>query len=60
MRVTILVKLVEMLLKQIDAEDVKKWVDTGLDVIEDKYKDVTMIIMTCNLIRASFDIPDND
>ena len=57
--------LVGYLMQRLDAEDIKKLVDKGLDVIEDrvmaepdKYDD--LIISVIKLIRTIGDIPDND
>lgn len=60
MRTAMLLKLLEMLISQIDKEDVNKWLDMGLDVLEEKYKDNVLIVRVCQLIRMAFDVPDND
>lgn len=41
-------------------EDVNIFIDSGLDGIEDKYEDNTIIIMACQLLRKTLQVPDND
>lgn len=60
MKVTILINLLTLLLKQIDPEDMREIADKGLDYLEDRYSGNMPVQITCKLIRTSFDIPDND
>ncbi len=62
---TILV-LMQILLRLIDEDTLKKAVDALLDVIEDKVNesktqiDNITVLPLCKLIRNTFNIPDND
>ena len=58
--------IVSMAVKKMTEEDLKRWADMGLDIIEDTvvgtdnpYDDMVVLPM-CSAIRKSFDIPDND
>jgi len=66
MKNTILVMLLEQLIKMISPEMVSTMLDAGLDAIEEyiaksesKIDDAT-IIPLISMIRTSFNIPDND
>ena len=58
--------LIGELLKNLDSETVKEFIDGGLDKIEDKVSstdnkiDDTIVLPLIGLIRKTFDIPDND
>jgi hypothetical protein len=60
MIVTLLVNLLELLIRNIDKEDIDKWLDMGLDVIEDKYEGNKITELICMSIRSWLDVPDND
>ena len=57
---------VGMFLERMDAEDIKKWIDTGLDIIEDKVAaspsktDDMIVLPICKIIREALSVPDND
>lgn len=58
--------LINLVLQMLTPDLLKKFADMVLDFIEDsvadssnKWDDVTILPM-CNVIRATFDIPDND
>ncbi len=61
-----IVWLLGMMIERLGSEDLKKWVDMALDLIEDKVKDTPnkyddMIALPIIAIcRKTFDIPDND
>ena len=55
-----------MIVERMAAEDVKKWVDIGLDILESaieksetKYDDM-VVLPIIKIIREAFDIPDDD
>ncbi len=55
-----------MFVEQLNSADLKRWMDMGLDLLEDKVAateneyDDKIVLPICRLIRKSFDIPDND
>lgn len=57
---------VGMFLEKLDPETLKKWMDTGLDALEDKVKespgktDDMVVLPAIAVIRAAFSIEDND
>lgn len=60
MRARVIANLVAILLRSINPEDVKKLLDGLLDRVEDAYVGNQLVLNIVNLIRQSFDIPDND
>lgn len=66
MKEKLMVMLVGMIVKRMDAETFKKFADMALDFVEDyvatsatKYDDM-VVLPLCQTIRAAFDIEDND
>ena len=61
-----IVWLMGMMIERLQAEDLKKWVDYALDLIEDKVAatpnkfDDMIVLPIINMDRKQFDIPDND
>ena len=58
--------LLGIILERLSKDQLKKWADVGLDMVEDavkespnKYDDIT-VLPVCKAIRAAFDIEDND
>jgi hypothetical protein len=57
---------VKMFIDKLDPEDLKKWMDMGLDIIEDKVADSPnktddmIVLPLCRLVREALSIPDND
>jgi len=63
---TALKMLVALIIKYMTEDRIKKWVDSGLDDVEDaiaksksKIDDI-LIGPVIKTVRAAFDIPDND
>ena len=62
----LLMNLVQMLLKLVKPELLKKGVDALLDVIEKAVEnspnkvDDAIVLPLCKLIRSTFDVPDTD
>lgn len=58
--------VVGMLIERLTSEDVKKWVDIGLDMLEEKIKQTTttyddmVVLPLIATMRSAFSIPDND
>ena len=66
MKQQIIVWLMGMMIERMQSEDLKKWVDWALDLIEEKvaatpnkYDDM-IVLPIINMARKQFDIPDND
>lgn len=66
MKDKMIVWLLGMITERLGAEDLKKWVDMALDLIEDKvaatpnkYDDM-LVLPVIAMCRKAFDIPDND
>ncbi len=63
---SIIIKLFTLVLEQLNSDVLKKVIDTGLDVVEDKVAqtpnkiDDAIVLPLCKKIREAFDIPDND
>jgi len=57
---------VSMFLERMNGEDIKKWIDMGLDIIEDKVKespsttDDMIVLPICKIVRDALSVPDND
>lgn len=60
MKARVIANLVAILLRSINPDDVKKLLDGLLDRVEDAYIGNPLVLNIVNLIRQSFDIPDND
>lgn len=66
MRAKLFTTLIGMILKLLTPELLKQAMDTMLNFIEDKVLytdnkvDDALVLPLCKLIRATFDIPDND
>jgi hypothetical protein len=62
----LIVWLMGVMIARLQDEDLKKWVDWALDLVEEKVKespnkyDDMIVLPICKLARATFDIPDND
>jgi hypothetical protein len=62
----IIVWIMGMIMDRLQSEDLKKWVDYALDMIENKVKespnklDDMIVLPIIQLGRSTFDIPDND
>jgi hypothetical protein len=62
----IIVWIMGMMMERLQAEDLKKWVDYALDIIEKKVEespnkfDDMIVLPIIKLGRSQFDIPDND
>jgi len=66
MKETMISWIMTTIMSKCDSEDLKRWADMGLDILEDKiastpnkYDDMIVLPMI-KLFRISFDIPDND
>ena len=57
---------ITMFVERLSSEDMKKWIDMGLDLIEDKVADSEstmddmIVLPMCKVIREAMSIPDND
>lgn len=60
MKWSIISHLVVLLIKQIGPDQLESVADKGLDYIEDTFSENKPAMATCNLIRATFNIEDND
>lgn len=66
MKDKLIVWMFGMVVERLQAEDLKKWVDMALDLVEDKVKstpnkyDDLIVLPIIELCRKTFDIPDND
>jgi len=66
MKDKLIMMAVTFFLERLDSEDVKKWIDFGLDLIEDKVKaspnklDDSLVLPIVRVIRDAVSIPDND
>lgn len=65
MKEKMLAMLMGFILERLDSEDLKKWADHGLDLLEDaikksenKFDDVMLPVI--GQMRKAFSIPDND
>ena len=65
MKQQIIVWLMGMMVERLQAEDLKKWVDWALDLVEEKVKatpskyDDMIVLPIISLARKTFDIPNN-
>ena len=66
MQAQLIKMLMTALLAVLTPENLKKFVDAGLDAIEDAVEgssskvDDAVVLPLCRTIRSTFDIPDND
>lgn len=66
MKEKLILMAVNMFISRMSGEDMKKWIDTGLDIIEEKVKDSPsktddmIVLPLCNILREAFSVPDND
>jgi hypothetical protein len=66
MKEQMLKMLITFLLARVSEEDVKKWADMGIDLIEDAVAgsetklDDEFVLPACSLIRNALQIPDTD
>ena len=57
---------VTMFLERMSGDDLKKWIDMGLDIIEDKVEatpsptDDMIVLPICKIVREALSVPDND
>lgn len=58
--------LVATMLERLKSEDVKEWIDQGLDMLEDKVAETSnktddlIILPLITILRGAMSIPDND
>jgi hypothetical protein len=60
MKYRILMFFIKELFEILEPDMLKEVVDNVLDPVEEKYKDNPAIIMICNKIRETWDIPEFD
>jgi len=66
MKSKIVMMIAEMLIAKLDPDDLRKWADAGLDLLEDKIAasettlDDKMALPVINSFRTAFGIEDND
>jgi hypothetical protein len=66
MKAKLITTLIGLILKMLTPELLKSFADTVLDFVEDKVKgtestvDDAIVLPMCDMIRAAFNIPDND
>ena len=66
MKEKVIMWAVTMFLERLSGEEVKKWIDVGLDMIEDKVEaspsktDDMIVLPLCKLVREALSVPDND
>jgi hypothetical protein len=66
MKTQLITALVSALFSVITTEKIKKFIDAGLDVIEDSVSateskwDDLIVLPICNQLRKALDIPDDD
>ena len=59
-----IVWFVTMFTEKMEPEEIKHWIDAGIDMIEDKVKespstlDDAVVLPLCNLVRKALSIPD--
>jgi hypothetical protein len=65
MKTKIVKMLFDVMIDRLGEEDIKIWIDNGLDILEDKIEnsktkvDDTFILPVINLLRNQLDIPDD-
>ena len=66
MKEKVIMWAVTLFLERLSGEDLKKWIDMGLDLIEDKVAstpsktDDMIVLPLCKIIREALSVPDND
>lgn len=66
MKEKLILMAVNMFISRMSGEDMKKWIDQGIDIIEDKVKDSPsktddmIVLPLCKILREAFSVPDND
>lgn len=66
MKEKVILWAITMFLERLSSTDIKKWIDMGLDLIEDKVEasvsktDDMIVLPMCKIIREALSIPDND
>ena len=66
MKEKVIMWVVGIFLERMDGKDMKKWIDLGLDIIEDKVKDTPsttddiIVLPICKIVREALSVPDND
>jgi len=62
----LIVWLVSMMMERLKSEDMKDWIDKGLDMLEDKVAETStktddlIILPLIGILRGAMSIPDND
>jgi hypothetical protein len=62
----LIVWLVSIMMQRLKSEDMKKWIDQGLDMLEDKIAetpnktDDLVLLPLIGIMRDAMSIPDND
>lgn len=53
---------INFVMARLDSEEVKKWIDMGLDILEDKAEETPnkMDDFALKVLREAMSIPDND
>lgn len=66
MKKTMILWIVGEILARVKPEDVKAWIDKGLDMLENKIAespslmDDTLLLPMIGTLRAALNVPDND
>ena len=66
MKEKMIMMIIGMMLKKLNSEDIKRWMDSGLDMLEEKIKaspnqyDDAICLPLIATMRMAFSIPDND
>lgn len=66
MKTKIIMWAVTMFIERLNSDDLKKWIDMGLDMIEDKVEasesktDDMIVLPLCKIVREALSVPDND
>lgn len=66
MKEKIILMAVNMFISRMSGDDMKIWMDHGIDIIEDKVTasesktDDMIVLPLCKLVREALTIPDND
>jgi len=66
MKTKLIMWAVTMFIDKLNGEDLKKWIDMGLDMIEDKVEespsktDDMIVLPMCKVVREALSVPDND
>jgi len=66
MKKNMIIWFVTMFTDKMTPEEIKHWIDMGIDMVEDKVAaspstlDDAIVLPMCNLLRKALSIPDND